>query len=85
MASRPTRSRRQAPRLLEERRTNRAQDNVIAGALVRRRILGRTFAESARLDAAIEKVDVAAANAALRKYLVPGTIAWAFAGDFAKK
>ena len=71
--------------LLEERRTNRAQDNVIAGALVAQSFLGRTFAESARTDAAIEKVDLNAANAALRKYLVPSNVAWAFAGDFTKK
>jgi zinc protease len=71
--------------LLEERRTNRAQDNVITGALVAQSFLGRTFAESARTDAAIEKVDVNAANAALRKYLVPGNIAWVFAGDFSRK
>ncbi len=71
--------------LLEERRTNRAQDSVIAGALASQLFLGRTFAESARIDAAIEKVGVDAANAALRKYLVPGNMAWAFAGDFARK
>jgi zinc protease len=71
--------------LLERRRTSRAQDNVITGALVAQSFLGRTFAESARTDAAIEKVDVNAANAALRKYLVPSNIAWALAGDFAKK
>jgi len=71
--------------LLEERRTNRAQDSVIAGSLVSQAYLGRTFAESARLDAQIEKVDAAAAHAALRKHLDPSTIAWAFAGDFAKK
>jgi zinc protease len=71
--------------LLEQRRTARAQDNVIASALVQQSYLGRTFAESARVDAAIAKVDVAAANAALRKYLDEKRIAWAFAGDFAKK
>ena len=71
--------------LLEERRTNRAQDNVIASSLVSQSYLGRTFAESARLDADIEKVDVDAANAALRKHLDPTTMAWAFAGDFARK
>jgi zinc protease len=70
--------------LLEERRTNRAQDNVIAGSLVAQAYLGRTFAESARLDAEIEKVDAAAARAALRKHLDPSTLAWAFAGDFTK-
>jgi zinc protease len=71
--------------LLEERRTARAQDNVIASSLVQQAFLGRTFAESAKLDAAIEKVDVAAANAALRKFVVPGNVAWAYAGDFGKK
>jgi zinc protease len=71
--------------LLEERRTNRAQDGALVAALVSQAYLGRTFAESAKLDAAIEAVDVAAANAALRKHLARDRIAWAFAGDFAKK
>jgi zinc protease len=71
--------------LLEERRTNRAQDRVIASALAQQAYLGRTFAESARIDAAIEAADVAAVNAALRKYVTPAKAAWAFAGDFAKK
>jgi zinc protease len=70
--------------LLEERRTNRAQDGALVAALVGQSYLGRTFAESAQLDAAIEAVDVAAANAALRKFLARDRIAWAFAGDFAK-
>ena len=39
--------------LLEERRNNRAQDGVIAGALAQQAYLGRTFAESARIDAAL--------------------------------
>ena len=71
--------------LLEERRTNRAQDNVIAASLVSQAYLGRTFAESAKLDAEIEKVSAASAHAALKKHLDPSTMAWAFAGDFAKK
>ena len=71
--------------LLEERRTNRAQDATLVAALTSQAYLGRTFAESAKLDAAIEAVDVAAANAALRKYLQRDRIAWAFAGDFAKQ
>jgi zinc protease len=71
--------------LLEERRTSRAQDAALAAALVSQSHLGRTFAESARLDAAIEAVDITAANAALRKHLDRDRIAWAFAGDFAKK
>jgi zinc protease len=71
--------------LIEERRTNRAQDASLVSALASQAYLGRTFAESAKLDAAIEAVDVAAANAALRKFLARDRIAWAFAGDFAKK
>jgi len=46
--------------------------------------LGRTWAESARIDAAIAAVTVESANAALRKYVDPAGIAFAFAGDFAK-
>ena len=71
--------------LLEERRTNRAQDGAITGALFAQSFLGRTFAESTRTDEAIANVDVASANAALRKYVVPANLAWAYAGDFAKK
>jgi len=71
--------------ILEERRASRAQDATLAAALTSQAFLGRTFAESAKLDAAIEAVDVAAANAALRKYLSRERIAWAFAGDFAKQ
>jgi zinc protease len=71
--------------LLEQRRTARAQDNVVASALVQQSYLGRTFAQSAKIDAAIAAVDVAAANAALQKYLDTKRIAWAVAGDFAKK
>ncbi|HEX4883572.1 MAG TPA: insulinase family protein, partial [Casimicrobiaceae bacterium] len=71
--------------LLEERRTNRAQDAVVAGALAQQAYLGRTFAESARIDAAIEAATVESVNAALRKYLASDRVAWAFAGDFARK
>ena len=71
--------------LLEERRIARAQDDVVAGALVAQEYLGRTWSDSARIDAAIEAVTPDAANAALRKYVDPAGIAYAFAGDFAKK
>lgn len=71
--------------VLEERRNNRAQDSTIASALVGQLFLDRTFAESAKVDAAIEKLDTGAVNATLRKYLQPKDVAWAFAGDFAKK
>ena len=70
--------------LLEERRIARAQDGALAGALVSQQYLDRTWAESARIDAAIAAVTVQSANASLRKYVDPSGIAFAYAGDFAK-
>ena len=70
--------------LLEERRNNRAQDGVVTGALAQQAYLGRTWAQSAKIDAALEAADVATVNAALRKHLAPDRIAWAYAGDFPK-
>jgi zinc protease len=71
--------------LLEERRITRAQDSALTGALVSQEFLGRTWAESDRIDAAIAAVAAESATAALRKYVVPADIAYAYAGDFAKK
>ena len=71
--------------LLEERRIARAQDDAVTGALVAQEYLGRTWAESARIDAAIAAVTAESATAALRKYVIPDDIAYAFAGDFAKQ
>jgi zinc protease len=71
--------------LLEERRIARAQDDALAGALVAQAFLGRTWAEAAKIDAAIGAVSVQSANAALRKYVDPAGIGYAYAGDFAKK
>jgi len=70
--------------LLEERRISRAQDDALAGSLVSQAFLGRTWANSAKIDAAIAAVSVDSANAALRKYVDPAGIAYAYAGDFAK-
>ena len=70
--------------LLEERRIARAQDPVLAESLASQEFLGRTWKVSADLDAAIAAVSVDSANAALRKYVDPDSIAWAYAGDFAK-
>jgi zinc protease len=53
--------------------------------LVAQEYLGRTWAESARIDAAIAAVTPDSATAALRKYVIPDDIAYAFAGDFAKQ
>ncbi|HXR55711.1 MAG TPA: pitrilysin family protein [Casimicrobiaceae bacterium] len=71
--------------VLEERRITRAQDPAVAGALVSQAFLGRTWAESEKIDREIEAVTPESATAALRKYVIPANIAFAYAGDFAKK
>ena len=71
--------------LLQARRIARAQDGALAGGLVNQAYLGRTWDYAAKIDAGIEAVTVASANAALRKYLNPGAFAWSYAGDFKGK
>ena len=68
--------------LLNFRRLSRAQDSTVAFALANNLYLGRTFAVSARVDAALGKLTLAEVNAALRKYIRPDDFIAAFAGDF---
>ncbi len=68
--------------LLNFRRLSRAQDETLAGALVNNLYLDRTFAVSARVDAALGALTLAQVNAALRKYIDPQRFVLAFAGDF---
>lgn len=68
--------------LLSFRRLSRAQDASIAGGLANNLYLGRTFAVSAQVDAAIGKLTLAQVNAALRKYVQPDKLVWALGGDF---
>jgi zinc protease len=68
--------------LLEERKAHRAADARVAGDLVSQAYLGRTWARTAAVDQAIEKLTAADVNAALTKYLKPAEFAYAFAGDF---
>ena len=70
--------------LLQQRRLARSQDATLAAALNEQSFVGRTFAYSAKLDAALENLDAPTVNAALRKYLKPESFASVFAGDFAK-
>jgi zinc protease len=70
--------------LLQQRRLARTQDATLAAALDEQSFVGRTFAYSAKLDAALERLEAPAVNAALRKYLKPDAFASVFAGDFAK-
>ncbi|MCC7326465.1 MAG: insulinase family protein [Burkholderiales bacterium] len=71
--------------VMQERRLGRTEDGRIAGALSTQEYYGRTFATSGAVDAAIEKLTPQEVNAALRKYVKPGEMAYAFAGDFDKK
>jgi zinc protease len=71
--------------LLEERRIARAQDGELALTLVTQDYLGRDWNDTARRDKAIETVTLDQANAALRKYFTPDSMATVYAGDFAKK
>ncbi len=71
--------------VLQTRKLARSDDGRLAGALVNQEYLGRTFAISGAVDAAIAKLTTADVNAALRKYLKPGEFAYAFAGTFDQK
>jgi zinc protease len=70
--------------MLQERRLARTQDAGVADALTQQAYLGRTFAYSGEVDAAIAKLTPEAVNAALRKYMQADAFAFVFAGDFAK-
>jgi zinc protease len=71
--------------LLQARRIARAQDVALAAGLANQAYLGRKWDYAAKIDAGIEAVTVASANAALRKYLNPAGFAWSYAGDFKGK
>jgi zinc protease len=71
--------------LLQERQLTRAQDGALAAGLANQAYLGRTWQDSARIDAEIAAVAPESAIAALRKYVNPANIAWAEAGEFVKK
>ena len=68
--------------VMQERRLSRTEDGRVAGALSSQLFLGRTFATSGGVDAAIEKLTPQDVNAALRKYVKPSDFAFAFAGTF---
>ncbi|MEP7182497.1 MAG: pitrilysin family protein [Betaproteobacteria bacterium] len=70
--------------VLKLRRLGRTQDGSLAGALAQQAYLGRTFALSGRIDAAIAALTPAAVNAALSRYVQPDAFAFVYAGDFAK-
>ncbi|MGE5451859.1 MAG: M16 family metallopeptidase [Acidobacteriota bacterium] len=68
--------------LLNFRRLARAQDARLAAGWVSNLYLDRTFADSARVDAALESLTLDQVNAALRRYLKPEQFVSGVAGDF---
>ena len=68
--------------LLNFRKLGRAQDAGIASAWANNLYLGRTFAVSASVDAALAALTLDQVNAALRRYVTPDSFVWGFAGDF---
>jgi zinc protease len=69
---------------LQERATNRAQDNVLANAWTANMDLGRTFAFSKQFEDRLRAVTVDQVNAAFRKYIDAARMTFVIAGD-AKK
>jgi len=69
---------------LQERATNRAQDDIVAGAWAANLDLGRTFAFSKQFEDRMRAVTLEQLNAAFRKYIDPSRITFVIAGD-AKK
>jgi len=68
--------------LLNFRKLGRAQDAGVATAWANNLYLGRTFAVSAKVDAALAALTLDQVNAALQKYVTPDSFVWGFAGDF---
>ncbi|MDE2400817.1 MAG: insulinase family protein [Burkholderiales bacterium] len=68
--------------LLNFRQLARSQDARLAGSWVSNLYLDRTFAESARVDAALQALTLDQVNQALRRYLKPDQFVIGVAGDF---
>jgi zinc protease len=68
--------------LLAYRRLSRSRDGVLASALANNEYLGRTFAVSAQVDAALAALGPQQVDAALRKVLKPADFVSVVAGDF---
>ncbi|HSI61220.1 MAG TPA: pitrilysin family protein [Ideonella sp.] len=71
--------------LLSYRRLSRAQDAVVASALVTNANLGRSFQAAQQLDEAIAKLSADQVNAAWRKYIDPSRFVVGVGGDFKGK
>jgi len=68
--------------LLNFRQLGRAQDERVAAGWVSNLYLKRTFADSARVDAALQALSLEQVNRAWRKYLKADQLLLGVAGDF---
>ncbi len=68
--------------LLNFRRLGRAQDGRLADAWASNLYLQRTFAVSAQVDQALERLTLSQVNEALRRYIQPDQFVLGVAGDF---
>ncbi|MEP6609530.1 MAG: pitrilysin family protein [Burkholderiaceae bacterium] len=69
---------------LQERATNRAQDDVLVNAWTANLDLGRTFAFSKQFEDRLRSVTLDQLNAAFRKYIDPSRMTFVIAGDSKK-
>lgn len=70
--------------LMNLRRLNRSNDEILAAVWINYMQEGRSFAWSAQIDDLLSKMTAKDVNAALRKYLKPDAFSNALAGDFDK-
>ncbi|MEP7086870.1 MAG: pitrilysin family protein, partial [Gemmatimonadota bacterium] len=68
---------------LQEYAQERSNDDELASQIALRREYDRTFQYDAKLEQQVRAVTIDQANAAIRKYLVPGSFTIVRAGDFA--
>ncbi|SCB28350.1 M16 family metallopeptidase [Cupriavidus alkaliphilus] len=69
--------------LLQQGMVSRSNDAALAGALASQLYLGRTMAFTAELEQRLRDATPETVNAAIRRYMQPGTLSRAYAGDFA--
>jgi zinc protease len=69
---------------LQEYAQERSNDDELASQIASRREYDRTFTYDAKLEGKVKAVTIDQVNAAIRKYLVPGSFTIVRAGDFAK-
>jgi zinc protease len=69
---------------LQEYAQERSNDDELASQIASRREYDRTFKYDAELERRVKAVTIEQVDAALRKYLVPGSFTVVRAGDFAK-